>query len=61
MNNMLFLFLISFLLTGLAFAQDGTKVFKDADIVIFDGDPFEYTTHVCQVMVNGTLMKSECN
>lgn len=34
---------------------------KDADIVVFDGDPFEYTTHVCQVIVNGKLLKSECN
>ncbi|MEJ2545571.1 MAG: amidohydrolase family protein, partial [Calditrichaceae bacterium] len=33
---------------------------KDADIVIFDGDPFEYTTHVCQVLVNGAIIKSEC-
>ena len=34
---------------------------KDADLVIFDGDPFEYTTRVCQVLVNGKIVKSECN
>lgn len=34
---------------------------KDADVVVFDGDPFEYTTHVCQVIVNGKVLKSDCN
>lgn len=34
---------------------------KDADIVCFDGDPFEYTSHVCEVIVNGQLIKSTCN
>jgi imidazolonepropionase-like amidohydrolase len=33
---------------------------KDADIVVFDGDPFEYTSHVCQVLIGGELIKSEC-
>ena len=33
---------------------------KDADLVVFDGDPFEYTSHVCQVIVDGKVMKSEC-
>jgi imidazolonepropionase-like amidohydrolase len=33
---------------------------KDADIVIFDGNPFEYTSHVCKVIVNGKLIKEEC-
>jgi imidazolonepropionase-like amidohydrolase len=28
---------------------------KDADIVVFDGDPFEYTSHVQQVMVQGMV------
>jgi imidazolonepropionase-like amidohydrolase len=28
---------------------------KDADVVVFDGDPFEYTSHVEQVMVQGTV------
>jgi imidazolonepropionase-like amidohydrolase len=26
---------------------------KDADLVLFDGDPFEYTTHVKAVLING--------
>ena len=28
---------------------------KDADIVVFDGDPFEYTSHVQQVLVQGEV------
>ncbi|MGB6692387.1 MAG: amidohydrolase family protein [Terracidiphilus sp.] len=28
---------------------------KDADVVLFDGDPFEYTSHVLAVMVNGAV------
>lgn len=34
---------------------------KDADIVIFDGDPFEYLTHVCTVITNGEVTHQECN
>ena len=29
---------------------------KDADLALFDGDPFEYTTHVTGVIVNGQLV-----
>ncbi len=28
---------------------------KDADVVLFDGDPFEYTSHVEAVLVNGQI------
>jgi imidazolonepropionase-like amidohydrolase len=28
---------------------------KDADVVVFDGDPFEYTSHVEQVLVQGAV------
>lgn len=28
---------------------------KDADVALFDGDPFEYTSHVLDVFVNGQL------
>ncbi len=34
---------------------------KDADVVCFDGDPFEYTSHVCEVIINGALVKEKCN
>jgi len=33
---------------------------KDADIVLFDGNPFEYTSHVCVVIINGEIVKEEC-
>jgi imidazolonepropionase-like amidohydrolase len=33
---------------------------KDADVVLFDGNPFEYTTHVCQVIINGEIVKEDC-
>jgi imidazolonepropionase-like amidohydrolase len=28
---------------------------KDADAVVFDGDPFEYTSHVQQVLIQGAI------
>jgi imidazolonepropionase-like amidohydrolase len=28
---------------------------KDADVALFDGDPFEYTSHVVAVLVNGQV------
>lgn len=33
---------------------------KDADVVLFDGDPFEYTSHVCGVVVNGNVVRETC-
>lgn len=30
---------------------------KDADLVMFDGDPFEYTTHITSVIVDGNVVK----
>ncbi len=32
------------------------EVGKDADLVLFDGDPFEYTTHVTGVLINGKVV-----
>lgn len=34
---------------------------KYADIVLFDGDPFEYTTHVCEVFIDGVPVKQTCD
>lgn len=34
---------------------------KDADIVLYDGDPFEYTTHVCRVIIDGQLVADNCS
>jgi imidazolonepropionase-like amidohydrolase len=33
---------------------------KDADLVLFDGDPFEYTSHVCAVLIEGEPVSEEC-
>ncbi|WP_218827599.1 amidohydrolase family protein [Rubricoccus marinus] len=33
---------------------------KDADLVIFDGDPLETITHVCAVVVDGVVAREEC-
>lgn len=33
---------------------------KDADLALFDGDPFEYTTRVCAVVINGALVSETC-
>jgi imidazolonepropionase-like amidohydrolase len=32
---------------------------KDADLALFDGDPFEYTTRTVGVMINGAWVSSE--
>lgn len=33
---------------------------KDGDVVVFDGDPFEYTSHVCAVVIDGRVVSEEC-
>ncbi|HEU0013684.1 MAG TPA: amidohydrolase family protein [Longimicrobium sp.] len=33
---------------------------KDGDVVLFDGDPFEYTTHVCGVIIEGQVVSETC-
>ena len=33
---------------------------KDGDVAVFDGDPFEYTSHVCGVIVNGQVVSEIC-
>lgn len=32
---------------------------KDADLVLYDGDPFEYTTHVTGVLIDGKVVKGD--
>jgi imidazolonepropionase-like amidohydrolase len=34
---------------------------KDGDLVLFDGDPFEYTSHVCAVLIEGEVVSEECH
>lgn len=38
---------------GVANRIGSIEVGKDADLALFDGDPFEYTTHVTGVLING--------
>jgi len=33
---------------------------QTADLVLFDGDPFEYTTHACTVLSGGQVVSNEC-
>ncbi len=33
---------------------------KDADLVLFNGDPFEYLTKVCKVMIDGVWVSDNC-
>jgi imidazolonepropionase-like amidohydrolase len=33
---------------------------KDGDLVLFSGDPFEYTTQVCGVIIEGEVVSREC-
>ncbi len=32
---------------------------KDADLALFDGDPFEYTTHITAVVIDGQVVSQE--
>lgn len=36
------------------------KAGKDADLVLFNGDPFEYLTRVCAVIINGEVVHDVC-
>lgn len=44
---------------GLSHCVGSLKAGKDADIVIMDGDPFDYRTKVKAVFINGIPMKQE--
>ena len=33
---------------------------KDGDVAIFDGDPFEYTSRVCGVVIEGQVVSETC-
>ena len=35
------------------------EVGKDADIALYYGDPFEYTTHAIGVIIDGNLVSTE--
>lgn len=44
---------------GVADRVGSLAVGKDGDVAIFDGDPFEYTTHCIGVVIDGTVMSDE--
>jgi len=33
---------------------------KDADLVLYNGDPFEYLTKVCTVIIDGEVVSEKC-
>jgi imidazolonepropionase-like amidohydrolase len=33
---------------------------KDADLALFDGDPLEYTTQTCTVVIDGAVVSDDC-
>lgn len=33
---------------------------KDGDVVVYDGDPFEYVSRVCAVVIDGQVVSEEC-
>jgi len=35
------------------------EVGKDGDVALYDGDPFEYTTHCVGVVINGNVVSDE--
>ena len=45
---------------GISGRVGSIDVGKDADLVLFDGDPFEYTTHVCGVVIESDVLSREC-
>ncbi|MBN8587375.1 MAG: amidohydrolase family protein [Rhodothermia bacterium] len=45
---------------GISHRVGSLEIGKDADVVLFNGDPFEYTTHVCTVFVNGKVVSETC-
>jgi imidazolonepropionase-like amidohydrolase len=47
-------------LLGIADRTGSIERGKDADLVLFEGDPFEYTTRVCMVFINGEVASDVC-
>ena len=46
-------------LLGIANRVGSLEAGKDADLALFDGDPFEYTTHVTAVVINGRVVSEK--
>ncbi len=47
-------------LLGIADRVGSLEEGKDADVVLFDGDPFEYVTRVCGVFIDGEHVSDSC-
>ena len=45
---------------GIADRTGSLEVGKRADIAVYDGDPFEYTTHACAVVAGGVVVSDVC-
>lgn len=48
-------------LLGIDKSVGSIEVGKDADIVLYNGDPFEYTTNVCKVIIDGKVVSENEN
>lgn len=44
---------------GIATRVGSLEVGKDGDLALFDGDPFEFTTHVTAVIIDGRIVSEE--
>jgi imidazolonepropionase-like amidohydrolase len=44
---------------GVADRVGSLEVGKDGDLALYDGDPFEYTSHCIGVIINGTVVSDE--
>jgi imidazolonepropionase-like amidohydrolase len=44
---------------GIAHRIGSLEIGKDGDLALYDGDPFEYTTHCTGVVINGEVVSDE--
>ncbi|MEX1183689.1 MAG: amidohydrolase family protein [Gemmatimonadota bacterium] len=45
---------------GIAHRVGSLETGKDGDVALFDGDPFEYASHVCGVIIEGVVVEEGC-
>lgn len=45
---------------GIANRVGSLEAGKDGDVALFDGDPFEYQTRVCGVVIEGAVVSERC-
>jgi imidazolonepropionase-like amidohydrolase len=48
-------------LLGISTRVGSLETGKDADLALYDGDPFEYTTHCTGTLINGTVVSEEAH